>query len=388
MRITTRPKNRQVALQAARESIVLLKNDRQTLPLKPNVQTIVVVGPSANSLDVLLGNYNGTPSRYVTILDGIRKRFAHAKILSAAGSTYTETEVGQKSAADLQAEAVGIAGQSDAVIAVVGITPELENEEADVNAPGFFGGDRVDLKMPEPQEELLQALEATGKPLIVVLTSGSALAVNWAQGHASAILEAWYPGEEGGTAVADVLAGDYSPSGRLPVTFYTSIAQLPPFTDYSMSKRTYRYFSGTPLYPFGFGLSYASFAYSGARVDSSQVAANQPVTVSVDVQNIGSVAADEVAQCYVTHIGIAGAPIRALAGFTRVHLERGEKKTLSLTLHERELSIVDAAGMRRIVPGPVELWIGGGQPVAGVGQSPPPGDHVRFEITGAAILPE
>jgi len=381
-------KNRQVALQAARESIVLLKNDRQTLPLKPNVRTIAVVGPSANSLDVLLGNYNGTPSRYVTILDGIRKRFAQAKILSAAGSTYTETEAGQKSAADLQVEAVGIARQADAVIAVVGITPELENEDADVNAPGFFGGDRVDLKMPEPQEELLQALAATGKPLIVVLTSGSALAVNWAQGHASAILEAWYPGEEGGTAVADVLAGGYSPSGRLPVTFYTSTAQLPAFTDYGMSKRTYRYFSGTPLYPFGFGLSYASFAYSGARVDQPQVDASQPVTISVEVQNTGGVAADEVVQCYVTHTGLAGAAIRSLVGFTRVHLERGEKKTVSLTLHERELSVVDEAGVRRIVPGPVGLWIGGGQPVAGVGQSPPPGDRVRLEITGAAILPE
>ena len=243
---------------------------------------------------------------------------------------FTETEAGQKSAADLQAEAVGIARQADAVIAVVGITPELENEEADVNAPGFFGGDRVDLKMPEPQEELLQALAATGKPLIVVLTSGSALAVNWAQGHASAILEAWYPGEEGGTAVADVLAGDYSPSGRLPVTFYTSIAQLPPFTDYGMSKRTYRYFSGTPLYPFGFGLSYASFAYSGARVDSSQVAANQPVTVSVDVQNTGSVAADEVVQVLCDAHRYCGGPDScACRVYTSASRARREKNSES-----------------------------------------------------------
>ena len=212
-------------------------------------------------------------------------------------------------------EALDAAKKADVVIAVVGISPALEGEEADVNAPGFFGGDRVDLELPAPQQKLLEAMAATGKPVIVVLTNGSALAVNWAQEHAAAILDAWYPGEEGGAAVADVLAGDYNPAGRLPVTFYASVAQLPPFTDYSMDGRTYRYFHGTPLYGFGFGLSYSTFSYSNAHVDRSSVAAGENAAVSVDVQNTGGVAGDEVVEMYVTHPGVAGAPIRALAGF-------------------------------------------------------------------------
>ena len=514
--------NRAVARQAARESIVLLKNERGALPLKPGVKTIAVVGPTADSLDVLLGNYNGTPSRYTTIMDGIRRRFSGAKILNVAGSALTDTDAapipagamksgaaansqngaraeyfgnaklsgppsservdaqvnfdwGGKSPApgvDAQSysvrwsgeltpthdgdyrigaqvlggfrlyvndellldrwnsrdyteatevislasgrackivleytkngegggarmiwsapgiidEAVDAAKKADVVIAVVGISPALEGEEADVNAPGFFGGDRVDLELPAPQQKLLEAMAATGKPLIVALTNGSALAVNWAQEHAAAILDAWYPGEEGGAAVADVLAGDYNPAGRLPVTFYASVAQLPPFTNYSMDGRTYRYFHGTPLYGFGFGLSYSTFAYSNARVDRSSVAAGENAAVSVDVQNTGGVAGDEVVEMYVTHPGVAGAPIRALAGFERIHLDRGEKKTVSLKLGAREMSVVDEDGTRLVSAGPVEVWIGGGQPVAARGQAAAAGAKVKFEITGAKVV--
>jgi beta-glucosidase len=212
--------------------------------------------------------------------------------------------------------------------------------------------------------------------------------VNWADQKVPAILEACYPGGEGGTAVAEALAGDFSPAGRLPVTFYKSVDQLPAFEDYSMAKRTYRYFDEEPLYPFGYGLSYTSFAYSGATVDRGDVAPGDAVTVSVKVTNTGAMAGDEVVQLYLTHSGVAGAPIRALAGFKRVHLMRGEHKTVSFTLHDRDLSIVDESGKHRILPGNVDAWIGGGQPRAETGSAKPAGGKTKFTITAEAPLPD
>jgi beta-glucosidase len=515
------PAHRQLALEAARKSIVLLKNDRNTLPLKSSVKTIAVIGPNADSLSVLLGNYNGNPSSYTTILEGIRKRFRGAKILTARGAPVTETSAvvvpsehlrtgGTNSQAGLNAEyfanfnfsgapvlkrvdasvdfewnnvspgpgvpagnysirwtgelvppvdgdyrlganadggyriyldgkkfvddsaphgtrtmttlvhlqaghaypirieyfhgwweatarllwlppnligdAVNAARKADVVIAVVGITAQFEGEESDSSDPGFFGGDRLDLNLPRPQEELLESVAATGKPLIVILTNGSALAVNWAQQHAGAILEAWYPGEEGGTAVADVLSGDYNPAGRLPVTFYQSVVQLPPFGNYSMSGRTYRYFTEQPLYPFGYGLSFSSFDYSDAKVSQAKVAADGTVIVSVRVTNASSAPGDEVVQLYLAHPGVEGAPIRALAGFQRIHLDAAGSKTVDFTLRDRDLSIVDESGARRIVPGAVDVWIGGGQQITGPGQPPTKGARTSFEITSGATL--
>src|SRR5439155_17038912 len=249
---------------------------------------------------------------------------------------------------------------------------------------GFFGGDRLDLNLPRPQQELLESVAATGKPLIVVLTNGSALAVNWAQEHAAAILEAWYPGEEGGAAVADVLSGEFNPAGRLPVTFYQSVAQLPPFGNYSMAGRTYRYFTETPLYPFGYGLSFSSFAYSDVKVSQAQIAADGTVAVSVRVSNASSIAGDEVVQIYLSHPDVDGAPIRALAGFQRIHLDGGASKTVEFKLRERDLSVVDEAGVRRIVPGAVDVWVGGGQPIAGPGQPQTKGERATFKITSGA----
>jgi beta-glucosidase len=287
---------------------------------------------------------------------------------------------------NLSQEAVNAARKADVVIAVVGITPQFEGEESDSSDPGFFGGDRLDLNLPRPQQELLESVVATGKPLIVVLANGSAVAVNWAQEHAAAILEAWYPGEEGGTAVADALSGDYNPAGRLPVTFYKSVAQLPPFGNYTMTGRTYRYFTEQPLYPFGFGLSFSSFSYSDAHVSQEQVAADGTVTVSVRVTNAGTVPGDEVVQLYLAHPGLEGAPIRALAGFKRVHLHDSTSQVVSFTLRDRDLSIVDETGVRRIVPGPVDVWTGGGQPIAGPGQPLTKGVQARFTITSKATL--
>jgi beta-glucosidase len=287
---------------------------------------------------------------------------------------------------NLSQDAVNAARKADVVIAVVGITPQFEGEESDSSDPGFFGGDRLDLNLPRPQQELLESVAATGKPLIVVLTNGSALAVNWAQEHAAAILEAWYPGEEGGAAVADVLSGEYNPAGRLPVTFYQSVVQLPPFGNYSMAGRTYRYFTEPPLYPFGFGLSFSSFNYSDAKVSQAQVAAEATVTVSVRVTNASPVPGDEVVQLYLAHPGVEGAPMRALAGFQRIHLDAAASQTVDFILRDRDLSIVDETGTRRIVPGAVDVWIGGGQPVAGPRQPQTKGLRARFTITSGAIL--
>jgi beta-glucosidase len=285
-------------------------------------------------------------------------------------------------------DAVEAAKEADVIIAVVGITAQLEGEEMDSNSPGFFGGDRVDLDLPRTQQQMLEALHATGKPLVVVLTSGSAVAINWAQENAAAVLALWYPGEEGGTALADVLAGDYNPAGRLPVTFYKSVAQLPPFRNYSMNGRTYRYFSGAPLYPFGYGLSYTTFSYGPARVDREQAAAGESVTVSVDVKNAGTSTGEEVVQLYVAHPGVEGAPIRALQGFARITLAPGEQKTVHLPLTDRQMSIVAEDGSRRIVPGTVEVWIGGGQPIELPGLPAPRGSKAQFRITSAAVLPD
>ncbi|HJS24894.1 MAG TPA: glycoside hydrolase family 3 C-terminal domain-containing protein, partial [Pyrinomonadaceae bacterium] len=223
---------------------------------------------------------------------------------------------------------------------------------------GFRGGDRTDLSLPKPQEALLKAVVATGKPVVVVLLSGSALAVNWANQNAPAILHAWYPGGEGGTAVADVLFGDYNPAGRLPVTFYKSVDQLPPFTDYSMAGRTYRYFKGDPLYPFGFGLSYTKFAYSKLKFSKS-VKAGEPIKVTFDVKNTGDRDGDEVVQLYLTDVAAsAPVPIRALVGFDRISLKTGEKRSMTFIIMSQQMSLIDNSGKRVIEPGEFLLKVG------------------------------
>src|SRR5207248_3128241 len=265
---------------------------------------------------------------------------------------------------DLLGPAIETAKNADVVVAAVGISPQLEGEEmTDVSSPGFFGGDRVDLDLPKPQQEMLEAMAATGKPLIVVLLNGSALAVNWAQQHASAILEAWYPGEEGGTATADVIAGDYNPAGRLPVTFYSSIAQLPPFSSYSMAGRTYRYFRGDPLYRFGDGLSFSHFEYRKLELSTTALRAGQQVEVSVTVQNTSQRAGDEVVQIYLDRQPSSpGMPFRALRAFKRIHLNGGESRQVAFTLDPRELAFVDGQGKNIVAPGRYIISVGGQQP--------------------------
>ena len=514
--------HRELARKIADESMVLLKNDG-TLPLRPSVKKIAVIGPLADQTRVLLGNYNGIPTHTVSILEGIRKEFTGAQIdyvpgtqfLShdaepvpnsalttdgkpgvkaiytrldmtnlnhpeamkplaqrvepnidtAAQSLPSETsgvqplairweamitapttgdynlglkangffrmqlggknvtsayngdpkeaklgrvhlEAGQPtpltveysafdggelharlvwSKVDLapQPQAIEAAKKADVVIAVVGITSELEGEEMQVSEPGFLGGDRTSIDLPEPEKNLLQALYATHKPLVVVLTNGSALAVNWSNEHANAILDAFYPGEEGGTAVADTLSGRNNPAGRLPVTFYKGIDQLPNFEDYSMRDRTYRYFTGKPLYPFGYGLSYTTFSYSGLTLPNTPVQAGQPVTVEATVTNTGKVAGDEVAQLYLRFPDVKGAPIRALRAFQRIHLEPGASQKVQFELKPRDLSMVTDMGIIEIPEGGYSVSVGGGQP-----ETSAPVVTGKFQMEGTVTLPE
>jgi beta-glucosidase len=260
------------------------------------------------------------------------------------------------------AEALAAAKDADVVVAVVGITSQLEGEEMKVSEEGFLGGDRTSLDLPKPEESLVEALAATGKPLVVVLMNGSALGVNWANQHANAILEAWYSGEEGGSAIAETLSGKNNPAGRLPLTFYTGVSQLPHFEDYSMQGRTYRYFKGEPLYPFGYGLSYTTFGYSDLKLPTAPIAAGSPLTADVTVTNKGSKAGDEVAQLYLTFPDVKGAPIRALRAFQRVHLDAGASQTVHFELKPRDLNMVTEDGDPIIAAGKYTVSVGGGQP--------------------------
>jgi beta-glucosidase len=252
-----------------------------------------------------------------------------------------------------------------------------------VNEVGFKGGDRTSLDLPKPEEDLLEAVAATGKPLVVVLMNGSALSVNWAREHANAILEAWYSGEEGGAAVAETLSGRNNPAGRLPVTFYTGVSQLPAFEDYSMKGRTYRYFDGAPLYPFGHGLSYTTFAYSGLKLPTEPVTAGDPLTAQATVTNTGKVSGDEVVQLYLSFPSVPGAPLRALRGFQRVHLEPGASQEVKFELRPRDMSMVTEAGDPLVAEGEYTLSIGGGQP----GTSAPQVTQI-FRVKNSLTLPE
>ena len=260
---------------------------------------------------------------------------------------------------DHAAAALEAAAQAEVVVMVMGLSPSLEGEEMPVHVEGFAGGDRTEIALPAPQEALLRQIHATGKPVVLVLMGGSALAVNWAQAHVPAILHAWYPGEEGGTAIADVLFGDHNPGGRLPVTFYKSVGQLPPFDDYNMAGRTYRYMTEEPLYPFGFGLSYTAFEYSDLRISPARLEPGGAVQVAVDVANVGKVAGDEVVQLYISHKDSAvSRPVKELKGFERITLAAGERRTVTFTLPASQLRYWGGDGWV-LEPGTVEVQVGG-----------------------------
>ena len=351
------PAHRALARRASRESMVLLKNARHTLPLRKDLRSIAVIGPDADDAEVLLGNYNGTPADPVTVLRGIREAVGGgaSKVTYARGSdlaaelapgvdsTHPATSAPARARADsLLAEAVKAARGADAVVLVLGLSPRIEGEEMPVHIPGFAGGDRSSLDLPPAQERLLERVVTLGRPTVVVLMNGGALSATWAAAHVPAIVEAWYPGQAGGSAVADVLFGDANPGGRLPVTFYRSVSDLPSFDDYAMAGHTYRFFRGRALYPFGFGLSYTTFSYASLRTSANVLGGNDTITVSVDVKNTGTRAGDEVVQLYARHVGSKVArPIRDLRGYARVSLTPGAPRTVTMRVPARSLAYWD-----------------------------------------------
>jgi beta-glucosidase len=280
-------------------------------------------------------------------------------------------------------EVVTAAGNADVVIAVVGITSQLEGEEMPATEPGFLGGDRTSIDLPEPEEALIKAVAATGKPLVVVLMNGSAVAVNWANEHANAILESWYSGEEGGAGIAETLSGRNNPAGRLPVTFYKNVSQLPNFENYSMEGRTYRYFKGKPLYPFGYGLSYTTFSYRELSLPRATVNAGDPLGADVTVTNTGKVAGDEVVQLYLKFPPVKGAPLLALRGFQRIHLDPGASQKVHFELKDRDLGMVTEDGYPIIAGGDYTISIGGGQP-----ETEAAGVTGHFRVEGQISLAE
>ena len=358
-----------LAHEAALEACVLLKNDG-LLPLKAE-GTIGVIGPNANSRGALIGNYYGTASRYVTVLEGIQDRMAgRGRVLYSEGCHLFADRVEPLAQPDDRlAEALAVAENSDTVILVLGYDERLEGEERD-EGNHCGSGDKDDLLLPEPQRRLLDAVLAVGKPTVVVLTAGSAVDVSQAQERADAILLAWYPGAGGGGAVAELLFGDVSPSGKLPVTFYKNEAleELPDFTDYRMAGRTYRYYTGTPLYPFGYGLSYADMELSDLSATRERA--------KLTVHNRSAFAAGEVVELYIRDEGSADAPTNpVLCGFLRLRLEAGETRLVSVPIDPRAFTVVNAAGERVPGSGRWTLYAGFGQP-----------DARTAELTGRACL--
>jgi len=364
--VLDQPAHRALARQVARESIVLLKNEGGLLPLRKNLRTIAVIGPNADQARMLLGNYNGDPTDPVTPLRGVREAVAPGtRVLYARGADLADgfpmTDSGPRVPAEtLAAEAVNAARQADAVVLFLGLTARMEGEEMPLQIEGFRGGDRTRIDLPASQQRLLERVCAVGKPTVLVLLNGSALAVNWAQEHVLAIVEAWYPGQAAGSAIADVLFGDYNPGGRLPVTFYRSVDDLPSFDDYHMAGRTYRFFGGSPLYPFGHGLSYTTFAYKNLRTSAPTLRSDGAITVRVDVTNTGARAGDEVVQLYVQHLGSAvERPNKDLRGYRRITLNAGETRTVELSLRASSLAYWNPATHGWVVETePVRIQVG------------------------------
>lgn len=376
------------SVEVAKKTMVLLKNEANLLPLaRSKLKSIAVIGPNADSREALLGNYNGTPDQYVTVLDGIRAAVGpDTRVYYSMGCPlYRDKSSFLTQPKDLFGEALAIAERADVVVMCLGLDATLEGEEGDTSNE-FASGDKPNLNLPGLQQELLERIYATGKPIVLVLMSGSALAVKWADEHIPAILQAWYPGGRGGEAVAAVLFGDYSPSGRLPVTFYATNEELPDFCDYSMSNRTYKYMKNEALYPFGYGLSYTKFEYRSITV-TEQVQAGESVNCTVKVRNIGNVASEETVQLYLRDVEASvEVPRWQLNGIRKIFLEPGCEKEVSFTLTPRQMALIDNDGKAVLEPGIFEVYIGGSQPDArSLKLTGTPVQKASFEVVGTRM---
>ncbi|MDF2487055.1 MAG: hypothetical protein K0R46_3223 [Herbinix sp.] len=357
--------HKKLNLKSSRKSIVLLKNENNLLPLdKSKIKTIGVIGPNADNRKALVGNYEGTASEYITILEGIREYLGDdTRVFFSEGCHLFKNRVqglGQEN--DRLAEARAVCDMSDVVVACFGLDPGLEGEEGD-QGNEFASGDKPNLKLPGLQEELIKELYLSGKPVILVLLSGSALSIPWAEEHIPAIVQGWYPGAQGGKVIAEALFGEFSPEGKLPVTFYRTSEELPDFTDYNMKGRTYRYMTQDALYPFGYGLSYTEFEMSKVSIDSDIVEPGVAVTASIDLRNVGNYAGAETIQVYVK-VKVDGAPNHQLKGLKKVNLMPGEQKTIKITLNDEAFGLYDNNGKLVLHEAEFEVFIGSSQPDA------------------------
>ena len=346
--------HRVLARRAAARSFVLLKNNG-ILPLRSDVRRILVTGPCAADVDALLANYHGLSGRLTTVLEGIATRADEGVTVDYRQGCLLATPN-----ANPTNYALSEAKNADVVVAVFGITTRIEGEEGDSIESSEFG-DRSDIALPENQLDYLRALKKCGTPIVAVIAGGSALGLEELHATVDAVLMMWYPGQEGGHAVADVLFGDVPPSGKLPVTFPRSIEQLPPFDEYSMAGRTYRYMEESPMYPFGFGLSYASFSFSDFRAPA-RIAVGEELRVECVVKNTGTVPADEVVQMYLTALDLDATPIASLKGFRRVNLEPNTSHRVAFHLETRDLETIQTDGSRAIMPGRYRVTIGDASP--------------------------
>lgn len=349
-------------LEAAKKTLVLLKNENNILPLdKTKIKTIGIIGPNADNRRALVGNYEGTASRYVTINEGLQDYLGEdVRVFYSEGChLYKDRISGLGLSNDRIAEVKGVCEQSDVVIACLGLDSGLEGEEGD-EGNQYASGDKPNLDLPGLQQEVLQTIYESGKPTILVLLSGSALAVNWADEHIPAIIQGWYPGAEGGRAIAELLFGEFSPEGKLPITFYRTTEELPEFTDYAMKNRTYRYMQQEALYPFGYGLSYTTFAISDVRASSNQVS-EEGLDITCTVKNTGKMAARETIEVYVK-AERANTPNAQLKYFTKVALEPEESKEVCIHLGQEAFSLCDETGTRKVEAGTYSIYIGDSQP--------------------------
>lgn len=348
--------------EAAEKCVVLLKNADNILPLdKSKLKTVGVIGPNANNRRALVGNYEGTAARYWTVLEGLQDYLGDdVRVMTSNGCHLCEDRVEVLSSGnDRIAEVKGVCEASDVVIACLGLDSGLEGEEGD-QGNQYASGDKPNLNLPGLQEEVLKVMYESGKPVILVLLSGSALAVNWADEHIPAIIQGWYPGAQGGKAIAEILFGDKNPEGKLPVTFYRSTDELPAFTDYSMKGRTYRYMKTEALYPFGYGLSYTDFAYSNVAVSSNTVG-EDGVDVTATVTNTGKVAGGETVQVYVKVCG-EDTPNAQLKGIRKLHLAAGESADVKIHLPKEAFGLFDENGVLQVKAGDVKVYVGGQAP--------------------------